>query len=188
MGKVIMFNFITLDGYFEGTKKWDLGWHQVDEEFNTFAIEQLNHAGGLIFGRVTYEGMAAYWSTSAAMDDDPQIAQKMNSIAKYVFSRTLDHVEWQNSRLLKGDAASDLKNLKQATDKDLFIFGSADLSSTFTKAHLIDEYRLMVNPVVLGSGGRLFKEDKGTIKFKLSRSQSFNNGNILLFYQPEGPQ
>ncbi len=184
MRKAIMFNLITLDGFFEGTSKWDIGWHQVDQEFNEFAIHQLNHAGGLIFGRITYQGMADYWSTTNAIHDDPQVASLMNSIPKYVFSKTLDRLEWHNSQLLKGDAVEELKKLKSQSGNDLFIFGSAKLSSTFTHHGLIDEYRLIVNPVVLGKGNPVFDGNQETLKFQLTDLKTFRNGNVLLYYQP----
>ena len=186
MRKVIMFNLITLDGYFEGINKWDINWHQVDDEFNEYSIEQLNQCSGIIFGRVTYEGMAAYWPSPTAIESDPLVAGKMNSIPKYVFSKTLEKVDWNNTQLIKGEAVEELKMLKQISGKDLFIFGSANLSSTFTKNGLIDEYRLMVNPVILGAGTPLFTENGEMLKMKLLNIKSFHNGNVLLYYQPDG--
>jgi dihydrofolate reductase len=185
MRKVIMFNLITLDGYFEGPNKWDIGWHRVDDEFNEFSTEQLENAGGLIFGRVTYEGMASYWPTPTALQDDPIVARKMNSILKYVFSKTLDSVEWSNSLLIKGDAVQELTRIKNEAGKDLLVFGSANLSQTFTINNLIDEYRLIVNPVVLGKGGPLFIDNGNMLKFKLLDKKVFHNGNVLLSYQRE---
>ena len=185
MRKVIMFNLITVDGYFEGVNKWDITWHQVDQEFNDFSIDQLNRAGGLIFGRVTYQGMASYWPSPAAIQNDPIVAGLMNSIQKYVFSRTLDKPEWNNTQLIKGDAVEELKSLKEQAGEDLYIFGSANLASTFTKNSLIDEYRLMVNPIVLGRGGPVFDGNNGMLKFKLVDLKAFHNGNVLLYYQPD---
>jgi len=184
MRKAIMFNLISVDGYFEGANKWDIGWHQVDKEFNDFAIEQLNRAGGLIFGRVTYQGMAAYWPTPTAIKNDPIVSGLMNSIPKYVFSHTQHNLEWNNSSLIKGDAVAELKKLKEQTGNDLFIFGSANLSSTFTKNGMIDEYRLIVNPVILGKGGPIFDNIQGMLKLKLIDLKTFHNGNVLLYYQP----
>jgi len=183
--KVIMFNLISLDGYFEGLNQ-DISWHQVDDEFNEFAIEQLNSTDGLIFGRVTYQLMAAYWPTPMAVENDPIVAGKMNSLPKFVFSNTLDKVVWNNTQLVKGDAVEELKKLKQLSGKDLFIFGSANLSSTFTRNGLIDEYRVIVNPIVLGTGVPLFKGNGEMLKMKLLTSKSFRNGNVLLYYQPDG--
>ena len=186
MRKAIMFNLITIDGFFEGSNKWDIGWHQVDDEFNEFAIKQLGQAGGLIFGRVTYQGMASYWQSPAAIHDDQEVAGLMNSIPKYVFSKTLDTVDWNNSHLIKGDATEELIKLKRQAGNDLFIFGSANLSSTFIRNGLIDEYRLIVNPIVLGSGGALFNGLDETLKLKLLNVKTFGNGNVLLYYQPQG--
>ncbi len=186
MSKVIMFNLISLDGYFEGANKWDLAWHNVDREFNQFAIEQLDHAGGLIFGRVTYEGMAAYWASAEGIKDDPEVAKRMNSIRKYVFSRTLDKADWNNTQLITGDAVTELARLKQGAGQDLLLFGSANLASTFSKHNLIDEYRLMVNPVVLGKGGPLFMENGSMLKLNLLNTRAFKNGNVLLYYAPDG--
>jgi dihydrofolate reductase len=180
-----MFNLISLDGYFEGPNKWDINWHQVDDEFNEFSISQLDKAGGLIFGRVTYQGMASYWQSPEALKDDPEVAKRMNSIAKYVFSKTLEQVDWSNSQLINGEAVKELTRIKSEPGKDLFLFGSADLARTFTRNNLIDEYRLMVNPIVLGKGNPLFIDKGSMLKFKLLDTKTFGNGNVLLSYQQE---
>lgn len=185
MRKVILFNMMTLDGLFEGPNS-DIDWHQTDEEFNRFAIEQLNTADGLIFGRVTYEMMAGYWPTPAAIEDDPVVSNKMNEIPKFVFSRTLSQADWNNTRLVKGDAAEELTKIKQQPGKDLFVFGSADLAGSFSEHGLIDEYRIMLNPVVIGKGTPLFRNVKDQIKLKLLKTRTFGNGNILLTYEPAG--
>ena len=185
MRKVIMFNLITLDGYFEGPEN-DIGWHQVDDEFNEFAIEQLSSTDGLIFGRLTYQLMANFWPTPAGLEGEPATANLMNSLPKYVFSKTLTKVEWNNTSLVKGEAVRELNKLKQGHGNDLFIFGSADLSSTFTKNGLIDEYRLILNPIVLGAGVPLFKDNGEMLKMKLLKTRLFHNGNVLLYYQPYG--
>jgi dihydrofolate reductase len=185
MRKVIMFNLITIEGYFEGVNKWDISWHQVDDEFNEFSIEQLSQSGGLVFGRVTYQGMAAYWPTPIAIKNDPVIAGMMNSIHKFVFSKTLEKADWNNTQLIKGDAVEELKKLKQHSGKNLFIFGSANLSETFTRYGLIDEYRIMVNPIVLGAGVPMFSGKGEMLKMKLLNTKIFRNGNVLLYYQPD---
>jgi dihydrofolate reductase len=182
MRKVILFNLITLDGFFEGSGK-DISWHQVDDEFNEFAIEQLSSTDGLIFGRVTYQLMANFWPTPAGLDGEPATAKLMNSLPKYVFSRTLEKVEWNNTTLLKGEAVKELNKLKQENGKDLYIFGSADLSWTFIRYGLIDEYRLLVNPIMLGSGVPLFKDNHEMIRLRLLKTKTFHNGNVLLYYQ-----
>lgn len=183
MRKLVLFNMITLDGYFAGPAG-EIDWHHVDPEFNDFAIEQLSSAGGLIFGRLTYEIMASYWPTSQAIDDDPLVAKKMNNIPKFVFSRTLDQVDWENTRLVKNDAAAEVAKLKQHAGGDLFIFGSANLASSLTRHGLIDEYRLMVNPVLLGKGRPLFENLDHRLSLNLVKTKTFRLGNILLYYRP----
>jgi dihydrofolate reductase len=181
MRKVIMFNMITLDGYFAGAKG-DISWHRVDEEFNEYSINQLRTSGGLLFGRITYQLMADYWPTKHALEDDPTVAGLMNSLPKYVFSKTLNSVEWRNSQLMRGEAAIELEELKKQPGMDLFIFGSANLSQTFIKNRLIDEFRIMVNPIILGNGIPLFSHLSEYLDMKLLNSKAFKNGNILLDY------
>lgn len=182
MRKVILFNMVTLDGFVAGPDG-NIDWHRVDEEFNDFAIEQLNSAGCLIFGRVTYQLMESYWPTQAAIETDPIIAKKMNTLPKIVFSRTLDRVEWNNTQLVKTNTGEELLKLKQQSGRDLFIFGSADLAASLIRENLIDEYRLIVNPVVLGRGIPLFKDVQGPFQLEFEKARPFRNGNILLYYR-----
>lgn len=183
MRKIILFNLISLDGFFEGPNR-EIDWHNVDNEFNQFAIEQLGKADVLLFGRVTYELMANYWPTSLAIENDPIVAGLMNNIQKIVFSRTLKSADWQNTRLVKTDARSEISKLKSLPGKDMFIFGSSDLSVSIYKDHLIDELRLMVNPILLGSGKTMFHGLKNRVNLKLINSKTFQSGNVLLYYQP----
>lgn len=185
---------ITLDGFFEGPNR-EIDWHNVDEEFNVFACEQLREADVLLFGRVTYELMASYWPSSDAVANDPIIANLMNTKPKIVFSRTLSTVDWNNTRLVKENSAEVIARLKQMSGlpagapaqigKDLMIFGSADFASGLARLGLIDEYRLMVNPVVLGNGKPLFKNLSVKLNLKLLRTRVFRSGNVLLYYQPD---
>ncbi len=140
----------------------------------------------MIFGRITYQGMASYWPTPTAIQNDPQVAGFMNSIPKYVFSKTVDSLEWENSQLIKGEAVEGLRKLKEQPGQDLLIFGSANLAATFTKNSMIDEYRLIVNPIVLGAGGPIFDGNHGMLKFELTGVKTFHNGNVLLYYRPQG--
>ena len=184
MRKIISFNMVTLDGFFEGLNH-DIYWHRVDDEFNQFAVEQLNSAGGLIFGRITYEMMASYWPTGEAVKNDPIVTGQMNAIPKIVFSRTLNESNWNNTRLVKESAETEIIKLKQETGKDFFIFGSAVLSSALARAGLIDEFRMILNPVVLGNGKALFQGVTRPLNFKLLKTKLFQNGNVLLYYPPE---
>jgi dihydrofolate reductase len=184
MRKVFLFNLTTLDGFFEGPNQ-DISWHNVDEEFNEFAIDQLNEIGTLLFGRVTYQAMASYWPTESAIKDDPVVAGLMNSLPKIVFSKTLDKAEWNNSRLVNDNAAEEVSKLKQQAGKDIAIFGSSNLAVTLAESGLIDEYRIIVNPVFLGQGTSLLKGIKEKLNLKLLRTRTFKSGNVLLYYAPE---
>ncbi|MGB8647505.1 MAG: dihydrofolate reductase family protein [Anaerolineae bacterium] len=184
MRKVFLFNMVSLDGFFEGPDR-NINWHHVDAEFNEFAIHQLDETDALLFGRVTYQLMASYWPTLFAREDDPIVAGKMNSLPKFVFSRTLDKVEWENSSLVQGDIAQAVSRLKQQPGQDLALFGSGVLAASLTRMGLIDEFRMMVNPVALGNGRRLFQDLSEPLKLNLIRTRVFASGNVLLVYQPE---
>ncbi len=183
MRKIISFLVTTVDGYYEGPNQ-EFDWPVVDEEFNDFAIQQLDEVDTLLFGRVTYQGMAAYWPTPAAQQDDPRVADRMNSIPKIVVSRTLDTAEWANTRLLNDDVVEELTRLKQEPGKDIAIFGSSELTVSLMRAGLIDEVRIMVNPVVLGDGKSLFRTAGARISLKLLKTRAFSSGNVMLYYQP----
>lgn len=159
---------------------------QCDDEFREFAVEQLNSADILIFGRITYEGMASFWTTPDAAKNDPIVARQMNSLPKIVFSRTLKEATWNNTRLVKENAAEEVSKLKSQLGEDIGILGSANLASDLIRQNLIDEYRIMVNPVVLGEGRPLFEGIEKKIALKLLRTRNFKSGNVLLYYAPLG--
>jgi dihydrofolate reductase len=187
MRKVIFQMMVTLDGFFEGPNR-EIDWHIVDEEFNAYANDLLNSVDVLLFGRVTYELMASYWPTSSATTDDPIIADKMNNLPKIVFSKTLEKAEWKNTRLVKGNIAEEVSKLKHQPGNDLAIFGSSDLALSLIPMDLIDEYRIIVNPVVLGSGKPLFKGINKRLNLKLLKTRTLGSGNVILYYQPEKSQ
>ena len=182
--KLFLFMMVSLDGFFEGPDH-DISWHHVDEEFNDFAIQQLDEVDMLLFGRVTYAMMAAYWPTPAAVADDPVVAGKMNHTPKLVASRTLERAEWENTRLVRTQVAAEVASLKQQPGKDLAIFGSSDLTASLMRAGLVDELRTMVNPVVLGSGKRLLEGLNERVSLKLLRTRTFRSGNVLLTHEPQ---
>jgi len=184
MRKLILFNLVTLDGFFEGPNK-ELDWHNVDKEFNKFANEQLLSASLLLFGRVTYELMSSYWPAQNAITDDPVIANQMNALPKIVFSRTLEIAGWNNTRLIKDNVAEEIIKLKQQPGKNMILLGSADLASAFRKLNLIDEYRIMINPILLGKGNPLFKSEDEKLNLKLLKTRVFTSGNVLLYYEPK---
>lgn len=181
--KLILFMMISLDGYYEGPGH-NIDWHNVDADFNDFAIDQLNDVDYLVFGRATYEGMASYWPTPEAMQNDPEVTGYMNNTAKIVISNSLDKAEWANTRLIKGDVAAELKTLKAQPGKDLIVMGSGDLVVSLTEQGLMDEYRIMVAPVALGTGKPLFSGLSKQIKLELIKSTTFKSGNVLLCYRP----
>jgi dihydrofolate reductase len=184
MRKIIVSNLVSLDGFMAGPNG-ELDWFVVDEEFNDYANDLLSKVDAILFGRVTYQLMADYWPTPSATTNEPLIADKMNNLPKIVFSKTLEKVEWNNSRLVKDNIAEEISKLKQQPGKDMVIFGSGSIVSTFTQHGLIDEYRITVNPVVLGSGKPLFKSIKDRIKMKLLKKKTFDSGVVLLYYEPE---
>ena len=180
MRKLIMWNVITLDGYFEGAKPWDLDFHQLvwGEELERFSTEQLDSAAALIFGKNTYVGMADYWAKETG-----EIGDRMNSIQKYVCSKELKTADWQNTTILK-DAEQDVAKLKaEAGEGDLYVFGSGTLSDPLIKAGLFDEYRLCVAPVILGKGKRLFAEGLPYSELALLKTQTLHNGGVVLWYE-----
>ncbi len=181
--KVIVFNMLSVDGYFEGLNR-DINWHNVDGEFNNFSIEQLKTADTLLFGRVTYQLMASYWPTPDGLRDDPNVAGLMNQIPKFVFSKSLKSANWQNTTLVKGDAVEAVARLKELPGKDMFVFGSGELASFLAQHDLIDEYRLIISPIVLGKGNSMFKNLNERIQLKLIKTRVFISGNVLLYYQP----
>ncbi|MBL8015322.1 MAG: dihydrofolate reductase [Candidatus Doudnabacteria bacterium] len=184
MRKLFVFNMVTLDGFFEGPGQ-DINWHMVDEEFNKFAVEQLAEIGTLLFGRRTFELMAQYWPTELALKDDAEVAQAMNSLEKVTVSTSLTETNWNNSRIVKGNLKEEVVKLKEQPGKDVAIFGSSDLISTLIPMGVIDEYRLMVCPLVLGAGKQMFHDLKQPLKLNLEKTRTFGNGNILLTYRPQ---
>lgn len=177
MRKLIMWNVMTLDGYFEGKQNWDLEFHNAvwGKDLEKLSIEQLHSADYLVFGRITYEGMAAYWKTEKG-----EIADLMNNIPKLIFSKTLDAVDWNNSTLIKENASAEISKLKAQGGKDMYVFGSADLSETFINDDLFDEYRIGIAPVILGSGRPLFKHGISSRSLSLVSTQQLSPGGVVL--------
>ncbi|HVD13340.1 MAG TPA: dihydrofolate reductase family protein [Actinomycetota bacterium] len=183
MRRILAFLVVTVDGYYEGPKG-EFDWPVVDDEFNEFGLEQLDEIDTLLFGRVTYQGMAAYWPTPAAREDDPRVAAKMNGLPKIVISRTLDEATWANTRLISDHVAEELTALKQQPGRDIAIFGSSNLTVSLLELGLVDELRIMVHPVVLGDGKSLFRTAAERISLELVTTRAFRSGNVMLYYRP----
>jgi dihydrofolate reductase len=183
MRRLGVFNLITLDGYFAGPGG-DISWHSVDEDFQEYAERNSTSGNTLLFGRVTYELMASYWPSPDALENDPIVAEGMNSSPKIVFSRTLSTTDWVNTRLVKDDMLGEVRRLKQQSGKDLTVLGSGSIVAQLAQAGLIDEYQLLVNPVVLGKGKTMFEGIRDKLLLKLVETRAFGNGNVLLRYEP----
>jgi dihydrofolate reductase len=182
MRRVVVSEFVSLDGVMEAPDKWHLQfWH---EEMGKYKYDELFASDALLLGRVTYEGFAAAWPSRAGDDD---FADRMNSLPKFVASTTLEEpLEWNNSSLIKENVPEEVSRLKQQPGQDILIAGSADLVNTLMPYGLIDEYRLMIHPVVVGSGKRLFSEESDRTALRLVETKRFGSGVVVLTYQPAG--
>ncbi len=184
--------FLSLDGVIQAPGATDEdteggfqhgGWQRpyFDDVLGATAAEGMAETDAYLFGRKTYEKMAAYWPT--APEDDPY-GRHMNSTPKYVASRTLQDVEWQNSTLITGDVAEEVARLKQQPGKNIAVLGSGDLVQTLLEHDLVDEFFLAVYPLVLGSGKRLFREYDQARKLRLVDSKPTSTGGVILTYRP----
>jgi dihydrofolate reductase len=184
MRKVIAFEQVSLDGYFVDANG-DMSWaHKQDPEWTEFASGNASGDGALLFGRVTYQMMASFWPTPAAMVRAPAVAEGMNNMPKFVFSRTLDEASWKNTTLVKGDILAEVRRMKNEPGPGLAILGSGSIVSQLAQAGLIDEFQIVVNPIILGKGKTLFEGVKEKVALKLIRTRAFGNGNVVLYYEP----
>jgi dihydrofolate reductase len=186
MGRIIVTEFVSLDGVIEapggGEDYKHGGWtFEIDRgaEGNKFKLDETLDADALLLGRVTYEGFAAAWPSR-----DDEFANKFNTMPKYVVSSTLDKPDWNNSTVLDGDVAEEVAKLKQQQDGDIVVHGSAQLVQALIEHDLVDEFRLMVFPVVLGSGKRLFGDTSDKKRLRLTDSKTVGDGVSILVYEP----
>ena len=186
MGKLVEFNFVTLDGYY-ATTDGGIDWHVYDNEMADRSRQEMTTYDALIFGRTTYDLMAGYWPTPQGMESEPNVAEIMNSIPKYVYSKSMTDVAdgpvWKNTTVLHDIDPKEIEKLKADTVKDIAIFGSGTIVQQFIKLGLLDEHRLIVNPVILGKGKQLFQGVEPH-NLKLVRSKSYESGNVYLNYTP----
>jgi dihydrofolate reductase len=184
MRKLNAFNNTTLDGYFTDPNG-DISWAHTggdDPEFNKFIAENAKGGDTLVLGRITYEQMASYWPTPIGKKDNPAVAEGMNKLTKIVFSRTLKEASWENTKLVKGNPAEEIRKLKQGPGGGMTILGSGSIISQLAQARLIDEYQLLVNPVVLGKGRTMFDGMNEKLNLKLTGTRAFGNGKVLMSY------
>jgi len=180
MRKIIVSNYVSLDGFIAGPYG-EIDWFVWDEEMATYSRDLLYSIDTLLFGRVTYELMAGYWPS--ATTEDPIITEAMNNLPKIVFSKTLERADWKNTLLVEDINTEEILKIKQKPGKDMVIFGSGSIVSAFSQLALIDEYRIIVNPVVLGSGKPLFQDIRDRLTLKLLQTKTFSsNGNVVLYY------
>jgi dihydrofolate reductase len=184
MRRLVVFNQVSLDGYFADANS-DMSWaHKQDAEWKAFVDENAKGGGMLLFGRITYQMMASFWPTEQAKQFAPVVAERMNSLPKVVFSRTLDKATWSNTTLVKGDIAAEVRRMKGEPGGGMAIMGSGSIVSQLAPEGLIDEFQVVVNPIVLGKGRTMFEGVPGRLNLKLIRTRSFGNGNVLLCYEP----
>jgi dihydrofolate reductase len=186
MRRLTVFNSVSADGYFTDANG-DMSWaHKNDPEINDFTANNAKGSGGgtLLFGRVTYDMMKAFWPTPEAAKTFPDVAQAMNALSKVVFSKTMKKADWQNTKLVKDDPIAVVKAMKQESGPDIVVMGSGTIVALLAEAGLVDEYQLVVNPLVLGDGRTLFEGVKKPLPLKLVNERRFKNGNVLLCYQP----
>lgn len=169
----------TLDGFMEGPdRELDDTAQVADNDFDRYASEMLTSIDGMLLGRKTYQLFVDYWPSATGPDADA-----MNALPKIVFSKTLQNVDWNNSRLVKDNVAEEIGRLKRKPGKDLAIFGSADLASTLMQLGLIDEYRILVTPVILGAGKPMFQHRK-KVALRLLTATTMSTGIVALKYEP----
>jgi dihydrofolate reductase len=188
MRKVVLFMHISLDGFAAGPNG-ELDWISYDEEMEKYAEGVVSTVGSPLYGRVTYQMMEGYWPTvldnPTATEHDLAHARWLEDVEKVVVSKTLDQVEWHNTTLINDNLVEEIAKLKQQPGKDLVIFGSPGLTQALLQLDLIDEYRLTVNPVILGSGKSFFAAVADKIKLKLINSQTFDSGVLALHYETQ---
>lgn len=185
MQRLIVFNLVSLDGYFVDAHG-SMNWAKMnrDKEFNEFVEGNASGKGALVFGRKTYELMIQYWPTPMAAQNDPVVAQHMNAARKFVVSKTLEKATWNNTTVLKGDAAEEIRKLKSQAGDGLCILGSGRLVAALAEEKLIDEFQAVVNPIALGRGRTMFEGVKEKVGLKLMNTRRFGNGSVYLCYEP----
>jgi dihydrofolate reductase len=185
MRRVIAFNTVSLDGYFSGPNG-DLSWaHNEDDEWRAFTDGNAKGEGTFLFGRVTYELMASFWPTPAAMKQYPVVARSMNGRQKVVFSRTLQKVTWKNTELVREAPAEMVRRMKDGSGPGMVILGSGSLVSQLAQEGLIDEFQIVVCPVAIGKGRTMFDGIRDKVQLRLVQSRVFGNGNVFVCYEPK---
>jgi dihydrofolate reductase len=184
--KLIVFNSMTLDGYFADAHG-DMRWaHNAtpDAEWDAFVRGNASGGGVLVFGRITYDLMASYWPTPMAAQNAPSVAEGMNRCQKIVFSRTLEAASWNNTKLVHSDPGAEMRKMKNEPGEGMCVLGSGSIVAQLAEQGLVDEYNFVVIPVVLGKGRTMFEGVRKKLSMRSTRTREFANGNVLLCYEP----
>lgn len=187
MRKIIVSEFLTLDGVMEdpgGSEGFEHGgwsFQYFNEEYYKYKLDEIVSCDALLLGRTTYQAFADAWPSRT---DEDGFADRMNNLPKYVVTTTLDHLDWKNSKSIKGNIAEEVNQLKKQPGKDIQVAGSCQLVHTLLQHDLVDELRLMIHPIVVGNGKRLLKEGKTPKNFRLIESKMFQTGVVALTYEP----
>jgi dihydrofolate reductase len=183
MGKLSVFNFVTLNGYFKGANE-DTSWHSHgNPEEGEFAAEGAQSDSIILFGRKTYEMMASFWPTPEAIKSMPTVAEGMNKSEKIVFSRTLKNASWANTRIISNNIVEEVRKLKTTSKKDMTILGSGSILTQLAEAGLVDSLQFMIDPIALGDGTPIFKGIKHKLDLTLTSTRAFKSGAVLLSYE-----
>jgi dihydrofolate reductase len=185
MAQLMVFQQITLDGYFTGANG-DLSWtkqHPPDPDFMAWTESNARNGGVLVFGRVTYDMMAGFWPSAQAMAMMPDVARQMNALPKVVFSRSMKKAEWSNTRVASGDIVAELRKMKQDPGPGMVIMGSGSIVAQLATENVIDAYQLVIFPIVLGQGRTMFEGVNRKLTMKLTGTRSFKNGIVVADYQ-----
>ena len=184
MATLSVFNFMSLNG-FTHDAQGGIAWHRHGEEEGAYAAEGANSASILVFGRKTYDMMASFWPTPMAAQMQPEVTKGMNASSKIVFSRTMKKAEWENTRLVSTDPAAEIRRMKKEQENPLTILGSGSIVTLCAEHGLIDDYKLMIDPVILGAGATLAAGISKTLDLQLKDHRIFHSGVVLLHYVPK---
>ena len=186
MRNLIVFNHVSIDGYFTG-ENGDFSWAHTgsdDPEYQAFVAGNASGEGQLLFGRVTYDLMAGYWPTPLADQHNPVVAKAMNNMQKVVFSRTMEKPLWNNTKLIRTDIVSEIRKMKNESGPGMVLMGSGTIISQLVQEQVIDEYQILVNPVAIGKGRTMFGSMDKILKLKLNSTRTFKNGKVFLRFEP----
>jgi dihydrofolate reductase len=183
--KIIVQEFITLDGFIEDANDKQMKWvtDSFNEEMAKEQVEDANNIDTILLGRTTYDILSAYWTTSAAKERDPEMFKHLNNSTKIVFSTTLNNPQWNNSKVMRAINYNEIQNIKESDGKNIAVSGSASVVHALLNLSLIDEFHLTVFPLAVGNGKRLFDNFNDRQNFNLTKTKAFNNGVIKLFYE-----